>query len=613
MTIRILPQNLINQIAAGEVIERPSAVLKELVENALDAGADRIEIMALNGGKSYLSILDNGKGIGYDDLSLAFQRHATSKLEDDNLFNICSFGFRGEALASIASVARVKLASRKEGESESWEISVEGGNFLGVKPCAKKQGTFIEVKDLFFATPARLKFLKSDFFELSALKEVLKHFALSHPHVYFSLKDDKKILLEYLPQNDLEKRIEKVLGIEFQKNMCPLKAAVDDISLNGFIGLPTFNKATTSEQYFFVNNRYVKDKILYAALRGAYAGFLSSDRYPVVVLFLTVPKDCIDVNVHPCKTEVRFINASYIKNFMMSQINTLLTESSNRVSSTISFEREENQAINELSLGADSVTKIFPINDKLDKNRSSFKSPEKQFFSSKYQQQHVQSYFPLGKDSFSLRINKEEEVQEKEEQDIQVCPPLGFAKTQVHKTYIISQTEDALIIVDQHAADERLLYEKIKDSFKQKLNRQILLVPYVLELSTEKACFLERYLEELLEFGFKIQKVNQTTFIIEEVPELLQNLELEKLMEDLVDTISEYNDTVYLKDKFTQIYALMACHGSVRAGRTLSISEMNALLRKMEQCSTSAQCIHGRPTYIKLNLSDIEKLFGRRS
>ena len=606
MSIRLLPQNLVNQIAAGEVVERPASVLKELIENALDAGATTIDVSALEGGKAYLSVSDNGGGISKEDLPLAFQRHATSKLNDDNLFHIHSFGFRGEALASIASIARVRLCSKAKGEENAWEISVNGGVFSEIKPCAKKEGTLIEVKDLFFATPARLKFLKSTQTELLALKEVIRRFALAYPTVHFTFEHDHKSLLNYPPQQDSMQRIVSVFGKEFQENLCPVEATNADLTLKGFIGLPTFNRPTTSEQYFFVNNRFVKDKIVYGALREAYAGLMASDRHPVLILFLTLPSEQVDVNVHPAKIEVRFENPSSIRHFMFSALQETLSRNTNRSALLFGLENTASRSSNlshttpyvpektaqEIRKGL--VFKHHSLPSQI--TTTSLLTPKKE--------QPV-----LVPQAYSVR------TQEPAAQEIDTLPdtipPLGFAKAQIHKTYIIAQAEDGLVIVDQHAADERLTYERLQKQGTK--TTQLLLIPEVITLSEEKSVAITRFLPQLEELGFKIESYGENTFIVREIPDILTHLNTGALIQDLADTLCTYDDTVFLKDKIKDIYALMACHSSVRAGRTLTLDEMNALLRKMEACSTSAQCIHGRPTYIKLSFSDIEKLFGRRT
>ena len=609
MSIRVLPQNLVNQIAAGEVVERPASVLKELIENALDAEATRIDVAALEGGKAYLSVSDNGTGIKKDDLPLAFQRHATSKLDDNNLFHIHSFGFRGEALASIASIAKVRLCSKAKGFDTAWELSVNGGVSTEIKPCSKKEGTLIEVKDLFFATPARLKFLKSTQTELMALKEIIKRFSLAYPRVHFTFEHDHKQLLNYPPCTTGDQRISSIFGQEFLDNLCPVQATNATLSLSGFIGLPTFNRPTTSEQYFFVNNRFVKDKVVYGALREAYTGLMASDRHPVLILFLTLPSEQVDVNVHPAKIEVRFENPGSIRHFMLTALQETLSKNTNR--SALLFGLEN--AVSTASIGGLTINQCVPEKTASEirhgfvfKQHLSSGSSKDTFFP-----RQKQEISPLIPQAYSVRTQEPLPSQPSEFSDTDVMPPLGFAKAQIHQTYIISQAQDGLIIVDQHAADERLTYEKLQN--QSSFETQLMLIPEIIELAEEKSIALKRFLPQLKQFGFKIEVYGENTFIVREIPAILTHLNTTALIQDLAETLHTYDDTVFLKDKIKDIYALMACHSSVRAGRTLTLDEMNALLRKMEACPTAAQCIHGRPTYIKLGFNDIEKLFGRRS
>lgn len=623
LSIRLLPQNLINQIAAGEVVERPSAALKELIENSIDAGSTRIDIKIQEGGKTYFCVTDNGKGMTKSELELCIERHATSKLPDDDLFHICFLGFRGEALPSIASVAKLSITSRTKEMDEAWKISVEGGIKKDLAPVPATYGTTVEVRDLFFATPARLKFLKSAQSEMLNIKDTVNRLAMAYPQIHFSLSDEKRTILNYTPASTLLTRITQVIGKAFDENALAIEADYEGTKLTGFVGLPTYTRSTSQDQYLFVNGRFVKDKVLIGAIRGAFQGLIGHDTHPVLALFLSVPQQEVDVNVHPAKTEVRFANAPKIRGLLVSSIRNVLAENGHRTSSTIgigaleksipvpfstkssSFSFNKPSFFNQ-SLKQEEIIENFNTSD----NSFGLQEPQTHSFSDLPSQK--QEFINFSEPTFSVKSYEEERLEQENQISLQteVFPPLGFAKAQMHETYIVSQTKDSIIITDQHAAHERLTYERLIKNHES-LQSQLLLIPEIIDLSEDEAIILLERAEELKTFGFIIEPFGGNSIVVREMPALLNKTNISKLMVDLAQTLKEFEDTVLLKDKIKDICARMACHGSIRAGRNLTIPEMNALLRQMEECTTSGQCIHGRPTYIELKLPDVERLFGR--
>ena len=465
MGIRLLPQNLINQIAAGEVIERPSSALKELVENAIDAGADRIEVVLGDGGKSYLSVTDNGKGMSKEDLEVCVERHATSKLPTDDLFAISSFGFRGEALPSIGSVARLVISSRQKGSSEAWQIEVEGGRKSAVVPTSMNEGTKVEVKDLFFATPARLKFLKATPTEVGYIKDVINHLAMANPNISFRLSDEKREILFYPPTDNQLERIGKIFGSGFAENCVEVDAEHNGYALKGFASLPTYTRSTSSEQHLFVNGRWVKDRVLMGCIKGAYQGLLGVDSgSPVLALFLTVPLSEVDVNVHPAKTEVRFKDAAIVRGLIVGSLKNALAEAGHKTSSTIGV-----GALDSAKTGILPLVKPRSSNGNIGqyypKMTSSFSSPRQKENTVNYVAQkplNLGDFYSV-KTDFSAPITADSTPSPQEQDDF---PPLGLARAQVMETYIISQTKDSIIITDQHAAHERLTYEKIRNAME---------------------------------------------------------------------------------------------------------------------------------------------------
>lgn len=623
LSIRLLPQNLINQIAAGEVVERPSAALKELIENSIDAGSTRIDIKIQEGGKTYFCVTDNGKGMTKSELELCIERHATSKLPDDDLFHICFLGFRGEALPSIASVAKLSITSRTKEMDEAWKISVEGGIKKDLAPVPATYGTTVEVRDLFFATPARLKFLKSAQSEMLNIKDTVNRLAMAYPQIHFSLSDEKRTILNYTPASTLLTRITQVIGKAFDENALAIEADYEGTKLTGFVGLPTYTRSTSQDQYLFVNGRFVKDKVLIGAIRGAFQGLIGHDTHPVLALFLSVPQQEVDVNVHPAKTEVRFANAPKIRGLLVSSIRNVLAENGHRTSSTIgigaleksipvpfstkssSFSFNKPSFFNQ-SLKQEEIIENFNTSD----NSFGLQEPQTHSFSDLPSQK--QEFINFSEPTFSVKSYEEERLEQENQisPQTEIFPPLGFAKAQMHETYIVSQTKDSIIITDQHAAHERLTYERLIKNHES-LQSQLLLIPEIIDLSEDEAIILLERAKELKTFGFIIEPFGGNSIVVREMPALLNKTNISKLMVDLAQTLKEFEDTVLLKDKIKDICARMACHGSIRAGRNLTIPEMNALLRQMEECTTSGQCIHGRPTYIELKLPDVERLFGR--
>ena len=614
MSIRLLSENTINQIAAGEVIERPASAVKELVENSIDAGATSINVILVEGGRKLISVSDDGHGMTSDELTLAVERHATSKLKEDDLSNIVTMGFRGEALPSIASVSRFSFKSRARGSDQAWEISIIGGKKSDVVPVALGGGSHVEVKDLFYSTPARLKFLKTDRTEFSQTLDVIKRLSMANPNIAFSLSDgEKKSFRVSAAQGELLdtrlRRLGAILGNEFTENALHINAEREEIKLTGYAGLPTYNRGNAQHQYLFVNGRPVKDKLLNGAVRGAYMDFLARNRHPVLALFLQVPAEMVDVNVHPAKAEVRFRESGVVRGLIVGALRHALSEAGHRASTSVS-----NAALG--AFGAAQVTPTMPYHSGRQQN---FQMPPRQNFDGF--SENTQNYnAPLDgvAGSFSQPMGRNEDL-ERETTSYQSEPidlsefPLGAARGQLHETYIISQTENGIIIVDQHAAHERLVYERMKKHMSDgEVPRQVLLLPEVVEVEQSAVDRLMSRQDELSNLGLVFESFGDDAVVVREVPALLGDTDITGLIRDLADEISELNQALSLKEKLEEVCSTMACHGSVRAGRRLATAEMNALLREMEQTPHSGQCNHGRPTYVELKLNDVERLFGRR-
>lgn len=678
MSIRVLPSNLVNQIAAGEVIERPASAVKELVENALDAGATRIEVTLKAGGKTLIAVEDNGKGMDAEDLTLAVERHATSKLPSDDLFNVQFLGFRGEALPSIASVAKMKITTRQESAENGWELEIKGGAKGEVRPCSRARGTRIEVRDLFFATPARLKFLKADSAEAGACADIISRIALANPEVAFYLYVDekKKIALPAANGDFFDARLRRaaeVMGREFSENALEVKGERDGMKLSGLVSLPTYNKANTLSQYLFVNNRPVRDKLLLGALKGAYAGVLENSRYPACALFLEVEPMYVDVNVHPAKAEVRFFDQQGVRSLLVGAVRSALLAGDKRSADKVDLAALTDDFVpgqEGLAAGAAAVpggglngacggTESFAADvaaggvlrepehtdagSGRDYGRDAGFGTDAGFATGRggvnggyygagmgtgidagtaYGADRRFTAFqgrpgsagggrgsgvlPELERKFSVRVEEPAAGAEDE------AGPLGVAKAQFHDTYILAQAEDALILVDQHAAHERIVLERLKAAMAagERLPSQLLLLPEVVDLSLTQKAALAGEFESLAKLGLVLEDFGAGV-MVREVPALLKDAAIKKMVADLADEMAEWGATTVVEDKINHIAATMACHGSVRAGRRLNIAEMNHLLREMERTPHSAQCNHGRPTYVRLEVVDLERLFHR--
>jgi DNA mismatch repair protein MutL len=615
-SIRILPPTLINRIAAGEVVERPASVVKELVENALDAGATRIDVTLEQAGKNRIIVADNGKGMTRDELALAIQRHATSKLPSDDLLDIRFLGFRGEALPSIASVSRMHITSRTKDAANAWSMRIEGGDVHEIEPATLNHGTRMEVRDLFYATPARLKFLKSDRTEVSQAVDMISRLAMAHPGVSFSITSDGKTLLATDgAQGDLLDtrlaRLQAIMGRDFAENALPLSKQRDAMELTGFAALPTFNRGTSADQYLFVNNRPVRDKLLLGAVKGAYQDVLAHDRHPVVALFVTLPADEVDVNVHPAKAEVRFRDSSAIRGLIVGAIKHALAEAGFRASNSVSSDALQYFSASN-AVPASMLQGQYGNQYAYAASAGNSGMARGSLFEAAGQHFAPLAASLLTADMLQPMARPAEQTSAYGAPDYTLYP-LGAARCQLHKTYIVSETVDGLVIVDQHAAHERLVHETMKAQMAQTgVARQKLLIPEVVALDEALTeCMLARK-EELLTFGLVMEAFGNDTVIVRETPAMLGDMDVHALVKELADNIREFGETLALRDRIETLSGTMACHGSVRAGRSLSIAEMNALLRQMEQTPHSGQCNHGRPTYIELKRKDVEKLFGRR-
>jgi DNA mismatch repair protein MutL len=602
MPIRLLPPNLVNQIAAGEVVERPASVVKELVENALDAGARRIDVTLRDGGRALIAVADDGHGMDRETLALAVERHATSKLPDDDLVHINQFGFRGEALPAIGAVGRLAITTRRHGAEHGWRLSVEGGAKSPIEPAPTNPGTRVELRDLFYAVPARLKFLKSARSELNAVSEIVERLAMAHPEVAFSLSDDERNILRlHAETTDLIeeaesarlKRLSAVMGRDFAENAAPVEAIRDGHRITGFAGLPTLNRATASMQYLFVNGRPVKDRLLVGAIRGAYQDFLARDRHPLAVLFVDCAPEDVDVNVHPAKAEVRFRDAALVRGLIVGGIRHALTGAGHRASTTVAAATLQGFAPG-FSAPPMPGYQAMPL-----------RGPSVAHLAA----QAVAAFAPLDPELARPSVRAEAAPETTSLRDY----PLGVARAQLHGTYVVAQTADGIVIVDQHAAHERLVYERMKESLAATgIARQALLIPEMVELDQPAAERLLARAAEFEELGLVIESFGPATVVVREVPALLGATDVHGLLRDLADELAEFDSALSLKERLEHVCGTMACHGSVRAGRQLNQAEMDALLRQMEATPHSGQCNHGRPTYVELKLADIERLFGRR-
>ena len=599
--IRQLDDAAINRIAAGEVVERPASAVKELVENAIDAGAQRITIDIADGGKTLIRVGDDGCGMSAADLPLALSRHATSKIDGSDLLNIHSFGFRGEALPSLGAVGRLSISSRAEGQDGA-EITVAGGDMGPVKPAALSKGTVIELRDLFYATPARLKFLRTDRAEAQAITDIIKRLAMAEPSIGFHLRDVSNVgsrsVFRVDPETGdlfdaLHRRLAKILGAEFAENALKIDAERDGFHLSGYAALPTFSRGAAVMQYFFVNGRPVRDKLLIGALRGAYADFLSRDRHPAVALFVDCDPHLVDVNVHPAKSEVRFREPGLVRGLIVSALRHALGEAGHRASTTVAG----------ATLGAmRPETPHQPIYQ-MDRPSVAVRNVS-------YQAQAPESFGFAEAPAPSARID--DPVIEPAQDPQQTDHPLGAARGQVHENYIIAQTQDGIVIVDQHAAHERLVYERLKHQMAERsVAAQALLIPEIIELSAGDCAILLEFADDFGRFGLGIESFGNGAIAVRETPAILGEVNAKDLILDLLDEISDWGSSQLIQERIEAILSRMACHGSIRSGRRMRAEEMNALLREMEATPHSGQCNHGRPTYVELKLSDIERLFGR--
>jgi DNA mismatch repair protein MutL len=593
MKIRRLGSGTINRIAAGEVVERPASAVKELVENALDAGARQVDIWTAQGGAELILVEDDGEGMDPGDLALAVERHATSKLGDDDLTHIATLGFRGEALPSIGAVARLSIASRTAA-GEGHSVDVTGGEVSEVTPAAFRasgqSGTRVDVRELFFATPARLKFLKSSRSEDLATTDVVKRLAMARPDVGFTLTVDGKRTLDLWREDDLFggrlKRLGRIMGRDFADNAAKVEALREGVSLTGFAGLPTYNRASSAMQFLFVNGRPVRDKLLIGAVRGAYADFLARDRYPALALFLECDPAFVDVNVHPAKTEVRFRDGGLVRGLIVSALKAALANAGHRASTTVA-------SATLAAIHASTAAQGYPHGGR------GFAEPLREY--------HAPLFSGSAATTLSARV-----------EDVPVAAvthglPLGVARAQLHETYVIAQTQDGIVIVDQHAAHERLVYERMKQSLEAgHVARQPLLIPEIVSLDPAEVERVAARAEELEALGLVVEPFGPDALMVREMPALLGKADVQALIRDLADDIAETGNALSLKERLDEIAGTYACHTSVRAGRRLNADEMNALLREMEATPHSGQCNHGRPTYVELKLADIERLFGRR-
>lgn len=588
--IRKLDEAAINRIAAGEVVERPASAVKELVENALDAGATRIDVSFAAGGKKIIRVVDDGHGMSADDLPLAVTRHATSKIDGSDLLDIHTFGFRGEALPSLASVGRLKMSSRADG-SEGAAIMVEGGNAPSLRPDAVPQGTRVELRDLFYATPARLKFLRTDRAEAQAITDTIRSLAIAEPQVAFTLRDVSqdapRDILELPAErgnfgNALAGRLRRLLGSEFTENSLPLDTEREGLSLLGFAALPTFSRGTSAAQFLFVNRRPVRDKLMMGALRAAYMDVLPRGRFPAAAIFIDCDPHLVDVNVHPAKAEVRFRDPGVARGLIVSGVRHALAEAGHRSSSTVA----------QGALGA-------------------FRTPDNA--PRVYQMDRPKSH---GAPGFSEDFGVSARVEGTGLVEPSIPDPdhpLGAARAHVHENYIISQTQDGIVVVDAHAAHERLTYEKLKSlrAAQERVPTQPLLVPDIVEMPQPDGQRLVNARDDLAALGLVIEPFGGGAIAVQEIPAILGQCDSAALLRDVVDELTEDGTTNAVSTRIDAILSRIACHGSVRSGRSLRADEMNALLRQMEDTPNSGQCNHGRPTYIELKLSDIEKLFER--
>ncbi len=597
--IRQLDDAAINRIAAGEVVERPASAVKELVENAIDAGAKRIEIAYGDGGKTLIRVVDDGCGIVPDALPLALSRHATSKIDGTDLLDIHTFGFRGEALPSLGAVGRLTITSRAMGH-DAYEIAVSGGAMCAVKPAALSKGTVVELRDLFYATPARLKFMRTDRAEAQAITDVVKRLAMAEPFIGFTLRDvsgggEGRVTFRADAESGdlfdaLHGRLARILGTEFAENSLRIEAEREGLHLSGFAALPTYSRGSAVAQYLFVNGRPVRDKLLVGALRGAYFDFLSRDRHPAAALFLDCDPHLVDVNVHPAKSEVRFRDPGVARGLIVSALRHALAEAGHRASSTVA-----GATLGAMRPEPSGPARVYQMErPSMGAMRASYEAQAPGFEETAGVFSRVDVVEPAAPEVPAEQF------------------PLGAARGQVHENYIIAQTETGMVIVDQHAAHERLVYEKLKNQMAENgVAAQALLIPEIVELSAGDCARLLELADELQKFGLGIEAFGGSAIAVRETPAILGTVNARAMVLDILDELADQNDSNILQARIEAILSRIACHGSIRSGRWMRAEEMNALLREMEATPHSGQCNHGRPTYVELKLADIERLFGR--
>ncbi|WP_353340150.1 DNA mismatch repair endonuclease MutL [Pelagimonas sp. KU-00592-HH] len=609
--IRQLDDAAINRIAAGEVVERPASAVKELVENALDAGARRIEVAYADGGKTLIRVTDDGCGIAEEDLPLALSRHATSKIDGSDLLDIHTFGFRGEALPSLGAVGRLSITSRVPG-ADAAVITVDGGKMAAVKPAALSNGTIVELRDLFFATPARLKFMRSDRAEAQAITDVVKRLAMAEPFVGFVLRDvsgggEGRITFRAEAESGdlfdaLHGRLARIIGAEFAENALRIDASREGLHLTGYAALPTYSRGSNVAQYLFVNGRPVKDKLLVGALRAAYFDFLSRDRHPAAALFIECDPHLVDVNVHPAKSEVRFRDPGTARGLIVSGLRHALAEAGHRASTTVAG----------ATLGAMRPEPMGGPARVYQMDRPSL-TTRTVAYGMQAPAPVVEPGFADLSESYSARVEPVVDVAAPEAQEAPTeALPLGAARAQVHENYIIAQTETGMVIVDQHAAHERLVYERLKTQMAENgVAAQALLIPEIVELSDGDCARLLAVADELSKLGLTIEAFGGGAVAVRETPAILGEVNARAMVLDILDELDDQGESFLVQARIEAILSRVACHGSIRSGRRMRADEMNALLREMEATPHSGQCNHGRPTYVELKLSDIERLFGR--
>ena len=619
--IRLLPEHIVNRIAAGEVIERPASTVKELVENAIDAKATNIDITLADGGRTLIAVDDDGDGMTAEDLALAVQRHATSKLDDDNIMMINYLGFRGEALPSIASVSRMTITTYHHGDPNGWTLQVDNGVVSEVQPAARKKGTRVQIEDLFANIPARLKFLKTDRTEIAQCLDSVRRTAMAYPGIRFNVSEGKKTLLNLPARGGLEleenkgdalrHRIRDVMGGEFADDAIPVDAGRDNVRLTGLAGLATYHKSNTTAIHLYVNGRPVRDRALLGAARAAYADTVPQGRHPVMVLFLTLQPEDVDVNVHPAKAEARFRDGNHVRSLLVGTLRAAIG-SEFRTTATLAKGVVAGALYRGSPGGGYALGSRTPTSQTFNRQ-----TPNEQFPDWQKPLPERGAGLPPQSRPYESGVNEKSppppEDEAGETETLATDYPLGAAKAQLHKTYIIAETSEGVVLVDQHAAHERLVLEKmIAARADQGIERQLLLIPEVVEPGGAEVAVLLDNIEMLDKLGLALEAFGDGAVLVREVPALLANANIKVLVTDTAEELLHLDASTAIEDRLNHVLATMSCHGSVRAGRPLNPSEMNALLRQMEITPRSGQCNHGRPTWVALSLNDLEKLFGRR-